>query len=77
MKPPPDICDFDCPYADFPPAETAGICRTMSAVHCRLLSALVNKNTSCEWRARQPESKRATDTAKQSPRRAGRRARRA
>ena len=50
---PPDICDFSCPHAAFPPAETAGICRTMSAVWCRKLKELVNKNTPCEWRRRQ------------------------
>ena len=27
----PQFCDFICPHAEFPPAETAGICRTMSA----------------------------------------------
>lgn len=48
----PEICDFDCPYADFPPAETAGICRTMSAVWCGKLGELVNKNMPCEYRAR-------------------------
>src|SRR5437867_13426897 len=30
---PPEICDFDCPFAGFPPAESAGICRTMAAVY--------------------------------------------
>ena len=48
----PAICDYDCPAADFPPAETAGICRTMSAVWCRQLNELVNKNRPCEYRAR-------------------------
>ena len=48
----PEYCDFDCPFADFPPAETAGICRTMSAVWCGKLTALVNKNVPCEWRRR-------------------------
>lgn len=50
---PPEICVFECPFADFPPAETAGICRTMSAVLCTKLNLLVNKNTPCEWRRRQ------------------------
>lgn len=48
----PEICDFDCPHADFPPADTAGICRTMSAVWCKKLSELTNKNMACEWRRR-------------------------
>jgi hypothetical protein len=52
----PEFCDFDCPFADFPPAETAGICRTMSAVWCKKLRALTNKNTRCEWRKRQRSS---------------------
>jgi hypothetical protein len=55
---PPEFCDFDCPHADFPPADTAGICRTMSAVWCQKLGELVNKNARCEWRRRQ-EKKRA------------------
>jgi len=49
----PEFCDFGCPFAEFPPAETAGICRTMSAVWCRKLRELVNKNAPCEWRRRQ------------------------
>ena len=48
----PEYCDFDCAFADFPPAETAGICRTMSAVWCKKLKELVNKNAVCEWRRR-------------------------
>ena len=48
----PDYCDFVCPNADFPPAETAGLCRTMSAVWCTRLKELVNKNSACEWRRR-------------------------
>lgn len=46
----PDYCDFICPHAEFPPANTAGICRTMSAVWCKKLKSLVNKNVLCEWR---------------------------
>ena len=48
----PEHCDFDCAFADFPPAETAGLCRTMSAVWCGKLKELVNKNAPCEWRRR-------------------------
>ncbi len=48
----PEFCDFDCPHADFPPADTAGLCRTMSAVWCKQLGELANKNASCEWRRR-------------------------
>jgi hypothetical protein len=54
----PQLCGFDCPHADFPPAETAGICRTMSAVWCGQLREIVNKNLPCEWRKR---GKGATD----------------
>ncbi|MGD8452126.1 MAG: hypothetical protein PVJ57_09935 [Phycisphaerae bacterium] len=54
----PEFCDFDCPFADFPPAETAGICRTMSAVWCRKLKELVNKNTPCTWRQRSAGKRR-------------------
>jgi hypothetical protein len=57
MNPPlpdpvPRYCGFDCPHAEFPPADTAGICRTMAAVWCRQLRELVNKNAPCEWRRR-------------------------
>ncbi len=48
----PEFCDYDCPHAAFPPAETAGICRTMSGVWCRKLKALARKNAPCEWRRR-------------------------
>lgn len=48
----PDICSFECPHADFPPAETAGICRTMAGVWCGKLVELVSKNTPCEWKRR-------------------------
>jgi len=51
-NPVPDFCDFICPHAEFPPAETAGICRTMSGVWCRQLRALVHKNAPCEWQRR-------------------------
>ncbi len=56
----PQFCDYACPHADFPPADTAGICRTMAGVWCRKLRELVNKNAPCEWRRR---------TAKRSRRR--------
>ena len=59
----PEFCDFDCPHAAFPPAETAGICRTMSGVWCRKLKELTRKNTPCEWRRRR-EAQRTTPTAK-------------
>ena len=61
MKPGvPEICDYDCPHADFPPADTAGICRTMSAVWCKKLKELVNKNMPCEWQKRRPPKSQAT-----------------
>ncbi|MBP7746093.1 MAG: hypothetical protein KA383_08155 [Phycisphaerae bacterium] len=59
-NPVPDFCDFICPHAEFPPAETAGICRTMSGVWCRQLRALVHKNAPCEWRRRGGQSKAKT-----------------
>ncbi len=46
----PEFCDFSCPHADFPPADSAGICRTMAAVQCNKLGKLVNKNTLCQYR---------------------------
>ncbi|MBK8913099.1 MAG: hypothetical protein IPM64_00615 [Phycisphaerales bacterium] len=55
----PELCDFDCPHAAFPPAETAGICRTMSAVLCGKLAELVNKNAPCEFRRRQADRRNA------------------
>ena len=64
----PEFCDFDCPSADFPPAETAGICRTMSAVWCRKLKELTNKNTPCEWRKRQQGKKPPRDKTKRMKR---------
>jgi hypothetical protein len=56
----PEICDYDCPFADFPPADTAGICRTMSAVWCKKLKELTNKNAACVYRARSAARKTAT-----------------
>ncbi len=50
---PPDAlayCTFRCPHSDFPPADAAGICRTMAAVYCKKLKTLVDKNTPCRWR---------------------------
>ena len=54
-----EFCNFDCPHADFPPPETAGLCRTMSAVWCQKLKELVHKNAPCEWRRRAGRAKRA------------------
>ncbi len=60
----PEICDFACPHAEFPPADSAGICRTMSAVWCKQLKELVNKNMPCEWerrrRAKAPSPRKRT-----------------
>ena len=70
----PEFCDFDCPFADFPPAETAGLCRTMSAVWCGKLKELTNKNAPCEWRKRQrsggreARARRGRPTAKRKKR---------
>ena len=73
---PPEICDFDCPYAGFPPAETAGICRTMSAVHCGLLGELVPKNTPCEWRRRGAKATTGRDAKRSKQAQTGRERRR-
>ena len=62
----PEFCDFECPHADFPPAETAGICRTMSAVWCGKLKELVRKNAPCEWRRRTASPKDEGKTARDS-----------
>lgn len=69
----PEFCDFDCPHAGFPPEDTAGICRTMSAVWCRKLRELTNKNMPCEWRRRGGVMKRAASkgTARGGRRRRG------
>ncbi|MBN1491366.1 MAG: hypothetical protein JXA69_15740 [Phycisphaerae bacterium] len=48
-KKPAEFCDYDCPFADFPPAETAGLCRTMAAVWCKKLKRLTHKNAPCQW----------------------------
>lgn len=45
----PEFCDYACPHADFPPADTAGLCRTMAGVWCKKLGKLTNKNRPCEW----------------------------
>ena len=52
-----EFCGFQCPHSDFPPAETAGICRTKAAVYCKKLKALVNKNGPCVWQEK-PRSRR-------------------
>ena len=64
----PVLCAFECPHADFPPAETAGICRTMSAVWCGKLEQLVTKNVPCEWRKRSGEAGKPTPRGKPAPR---------
>jgi hypothetical protein len=46
----PDICSFRCPFSEFPPADSAGLCRTMCPVYCKKLKRLVNKNAPCEWK---------------------------
>lgn len=46
----PEYCTYQCPHSDFPPADTAGLCRTMAAVYCKKLRGLVHKNTPCAWR---------------------------
>jgi hypothetical protein len=47
----PEICSFACRHSDFPPPETAGLCRTMAAVYCRELRKLVRKNGPCARKA--------------------------
>jgi hypothetical protein len=70
---PPQFCDYDCPFADFPPAETAGICRTMAAVWCRRLKELVNKNGACEYRQRARRSAKTSSVPSRRSRRQTRR----
>jgi hypothetical protein len=50
----PDFCGFQCPHSAFPPADTAGLCRTMAAVYCKKLKRLVAKNGPCALATRQP-----------------------
>ncbi len=66
-KPVPEFCDFECPHAGFPPAETAGICRTMAAVWCRKLKEIVNKNALCEWAKRNATRARRAETRRRKP----------
>jgi hypothetical protein len=47
----PTFCTFACPHSAFPPAETAGACRTMAAVYCKRLRKLVHKNMPCQGSA--------------------------
>jgi len=57
----PEFCGFDCPFAEFPPAESAGLCRTMAAVWCRKQKKLAHKNRPCPCRkaeAARPDRKR-------------------
>jgi len=48
----PEYCTFQCPHSDFPPADSAGLCRTMAAVYCKKLKKLVSKNGPCLWARR-------------------------
>jgi hypothetical protein len=43
------ICSYDCPHGEFPPEDSAGICRTMSGVYCIKLRRIVFKNAPCAW----------------------------
>ena len=54
----PEYCGFSCPHSDFPPADSAGLCRTMAAVYCKKLRTLVDKNAPCQWRRRRAAKKR-------------------
>jgi len=56
--PAPDFCGFQCPHSAFPPADTAGLCRTMAAVYCKKLRRLVPKNGPCAWAAQGAKKKR-------------------
>jgi hypothetical protein len=46
----PEYCGFDCPHSEFPPADSAGLCRTMAAVYCKKLRKMVDKNMPCRWK---------------------------
>jgi hypothetical protein len=54
----PTFCTFACPHSAFPPAETAGACRTMAAVYCKRLRTLVHKNMPCRWNAARGKKRR-------------------
>ena len=56
--PAPDFCGFQCPHSAFPPADTAGLCRTMAAVYCKKLKRLVAKNGLCLWKKKSAAGKR-------------------
>ena len=51
----PEFCSYQCPHSAFPPADAAGLCRTMAAVYCKKLKGLVDKNAPCRWRANRPK----------------------
>jgi hypothetical protein len=56
----PDFCGFQCPHSAFPPADTAGLCRTMAAVYCKKLRRLVAKNGPCAGAEQQTRKRRRT-----------------
>lgn len=56
--PAPEFCGFQCPHSAFPPADTAGLCRTMAAVYCKKLRHLVSKNGPCAWKEKSAAGKR-------------------
>jgi len=60
----PEFCGFSCPYSDFPPADSAGLCRTMAAVYCGKLGALVDKNAPCRWRRTRPGGRKGSGTGR-------------
>lgn len=47
---PSEFCDYACPFAEFPPEGSEGLCRTMGAVYCKKLRRVVHKNLPCHWR---------------------------
>jgi hypothetical protein len=44
----PLYCDFNCPKADFPPADAVGACRREQAVWCSVLREFNAKNSRCK-----------------------------
>jgi hypothetical protein len=47
QPPLPQLCDFDCTHASFPPGDIVGACRKEQAVYCTLLKKFNNRHNKC------------------------------